>query len=163
MTYGRWKIHGLVVNTNLQRTRENMRLASNLPITLTDGAVMGHYWRVHISSNLISCLKSRQESGSRVGNNYIILYAHLVTQPNQASRTGCFSRSYLKMQVQDFSMFTALRNFLIFHPFLSNTAYFNIRYHSGTRGETKQEIRQTQIQLSLTLIHTKLNQFQLQI
>lgn len=67
-----------------------MCLASNLPITLTDGAVMGRYWRVHISSNLISCLKSRQESASRVGNNYIIQYVHLVTQPNQAGRTGCF-------------------------------------------------------------------------
>lgn len=67
-----------------------MRLASNLPITLADGAVMGRYWRMHISSNLILCLKSKQENGSSCGNNYIILYAHLVTQPNQASRTECF-------------------------------------------------------------------------
>lgn len=61
MTYGQWKIHGLVVNTNLQRRWENMSLASNLPITLTDGAVMGRYWHMHISSNHISCLKSTEK------------------------------------------------------------------------------------------------------
>lgn len=90
MTYGRWKIHGLAVNTNLQRRRENTSLASSLPITLTDGAVMGRYWRMHISSNLISCLKREQKNVSSCGNNDIILYVHLVTQPNQASRTKCF-------------------------------------------------------------------------
>lgn len=51
-----------------------MSLASSLPITLTDGAVMGQYRNMHISSNLISCLKSEQESGSSCGNNDIILY-----------------------------------------------------------------------------------------
>lgn len=83
-TYGRWKIHGLVVNTNLQRRWENMSLACSLPITLTDGAVMGRYWRMHITSNLISCPKSERESGSSCGNNDIIQCVHLVTQPNQA-------------------------------------------------------------------------------
>lgn len=61
MTYGQWKIHGLVVNTNLQRRWENMSLASNLPITLTDGAVVGRYRHMHISSNHISCLKSGEK------------------------------------------------------------------------------------------------------
>lgn len=89
-----------------------MSLASSLPITLTDGAVMGRYWRMHISSNLISCLKRERESGSSCGNNDIILYVHLVTQPNQASRTECFQRYYLGAQVEDFSMFTAFQIFL---------------------------------------------------
>lgn len=90
MTYGQWKIHGPVVNTNLQKRWENTSLASSLPITLTDGAVMGLNWCMHISSNLISCLKRERESGSTCGNNDIILCVHLVTQPNQASRTECF-------------------------------------------------------------------------
>lgn len=102
MTYGRWKIHGPVVNTNLQRRWENMSLASNLPITLTYGAVMGRYWCMHISSNLISCLKSEQESGSSCGNNDIILYVHMVTQPNQASRTDFISK-YRLVQLQNVS------------------------------------------------------------
>lgn len=71
-----------------------MSLASSLPITLTDGAVMGRYWRMHITSNLISCLKSERESGSSCGNNDIIQCVHLVTQPNQASRAECFERYY---------------------------------------------------------------------
>lgn len=52
---------GRLVNTNLQRRWENMSLASNLPITLTDGAVVGRYWHMHISSNQISCLKSGEK------------------------------------------------------------------------------------------------------
>lgn len=38
-----------------------MSLASNLPITLTDGGVVGRYWHMHISSNQISCLKSSEK------------------------------------------------------------------------------------------------------
>lgn len=38
-----------------------MSLASNLPITLTDGAVVGRYRHMHISSNHISCLKSSEK------------------------------------------------------------------------------------------------------
>jgi len=67
-----------------------MSLASSLPITLTDGAVMGRYWRMHITSNLIPCLESERESGSSCGNNDIMLYDPLATQPNQGSRNECF-------------------------------------------------------------------------
>lgn len=109
MTYGRWKIHGPVVNTNLQRRWENMSLASSLPITLTDGAVVGRYWRMHISSNLISCLKRQRESGSSCGNNDIILYVHLATQPNQASRDWMF----WKMLSQSAGWFLSLQLFFI--------------------------------------------------
>lgn len=84
VTYGRWKIHRSVVKTNLQRRWENMSLASNLPITLTDGAVMGPYCCMHISSNQISCLKKEEwESGSSCGNNDITAVL-MVAQPNQA-------------------------------------------------------------------------------
>lgn len=58
-----------------------MSLASSLPITLTDGAVMRLNWCMHISSNLISCLKRERKSGSSCGNNDIMLYVHRVTQP----------------------------------------------------------------------------------
>lgn len=40
--------------------------------------------------------KEQRESGSSCGNNDIMLYVHLVTQPNQARRTQCFQRLYLK-------------------------------------------------------------------
>lgn len=59
-----------------------MSLASSLPITLTDGAVMGRNWCMHISSNLISCLKREQKRGSSCGNNDIMLYVHRATQPS---------------------------------------------------------------------------------
>lgn len=94
VTYGRWNIHGRAVNTNLQRRWENTSLASSLPITLTDGAVMGLNWCVHISSNLISCLKREHESASSCGNNDIILHVHLVTQARE-----CLQKRYLKMRV----------------------------------------------------------------
>lgn len=93
MTYGRWKIHGPVVNTNLQRRWENTGLASSLPITLTDGAVMGPNWRMHISSNRISCFKGASEkSGSSCGNNDITPRARSSGDPahDQASRTPVF-------------------------------------------------------------------------
>ena len=38
-----------------------MSLASNLPITLTEGAVEGQYWHMHISTNQISCFKSSEK------------------------------------------------------------------------------------------------------
>ena len=128
-TYGRWKIHGLVVNTNLQRRWENMSLASSLPITLTDGAVMGRYWRMHITSNLISCLKSERESGSSCGNNDIILYVHLVTQPNQASRGWMFLK--ILSQITGFSMFIAA--FWIFLFLIC--ALFRYQFQSATKQE----------------------------
>lgn len=91
-----------------------MSLASNLPITLTDGAVMGLYCRMHISSNQISCLKkNEQESGSSCGNNDItLLCLHVVTQPNQARHV---LRDMILQTVQIFIMNTTLLSFNRFH------------------------------------------------
>lgn len=77
-----------------------MSLASSLPITLTDGAVMGRYWRMHISSNLISCLKRERENGSSCGNNDIMLYVHVVAQPNQPNKGLSASEDSIEADVE---------------------------------------------------------------
>lgn len=72
-----------MVNTNLQRRWENVSLASNLPITLTDGPVLGQYWPMHISRNLILCLERGRESGLSLGNNDIMRSSGHLTRSSQ--------------------------------------------------------------------------------
>lgn len=67
-----------------------MSLASSLPITLTDGAVMGRYRHMHISSNLILCLKSEREVLQVVETMTSHCMFNVVTQPNQANREQMF-------------------------------------------------------------------------
>lgn len=91
-----------MVNTNLQRRWENTGLASSLPITLTDGAVMGPNWRMHISSNRISCFKGASEkSASSCGNNDITPRARSSGDPahDQASRTPVFLAKILSHDI----------------------------------------------------------------